>query len=81
MARNYKPSHCNTTAQKPANWTDIRPHKYCGALDLGHEGRPNKTQTCAACQEVKAHMAGLVKRNTDMRRQAKMNWTSGTFEG
>ncbi|EPE04492.1 transporter protein [Ophiostoma piceae UAMH 11346] len=61
--------------KKPPNWTDLVPHKYCGALDYGRKGKSNKSQKCAACMEVKAQHDHATEKATKDRRSDKMQFS------
>ena len=51
--------HGLTAAAQPKEWTDQVPHKYCGALDMGRIGKPNKAHRCEACLAIKARQSKL----------------------
>lgn len=78
MARSFKARQSGgTNPQTPPNWTEMVPHKYCGAMDLGRVGKDNKAQKCAACLTVKAQMDGANDRATKRRREEKMSFALG----
>ncbi|KAH6854767.1 hypothetical protein B0I37DRAFT_362984 [Chaetomium sp. MPI-CAGE-AT-0009] len=56
MGRSYQ-KNPSTTAKTPPQWKDQVRHKYCGALDNGREGKPNKVHRCEACLAVKARQS------------------------
>ncbi|KAG7291957.1 hypothetical protein NEMBOFW57_001986 [Staphylotrichum longicolle] len=50
----------STTARTPPQWKDQIPHKYCGKIDDGRLGKPNKAHRCEACLVVKGQQAKSV---------------------
>lgn len=59
----------------PQNWTAMRPHKYCGKMDVaGKPGKANKTHHCAACAARKAEVQRFDAIATSNRREEKMAW-------
>lgn len=46
MARSIDRAARASNIQTPAEWTEQLPHKWCGRLDAGRKGKPNKTQKC-----------------------------------
>ncbi|KAL0475003.1 hypothetical protein QR685DRAFT_30528 [Neurospora intermedia] len=75
MGRSYDKAARATNIEPPLQWTDQTTHKYCGKPDRGHLGKPNKAQKCDDCQAVKAHRAKEFQKDTDIRRQEKLDWT------
>ncbi|KAL2021881.1 hypothetical protein VTK56DRAFT_6476 [Thermocarpiscus australiensis] len=49
----YDEARRATNIATPAQWTEPLPHKYCGKIDLGRHGKPNKTQKCDECTWIK----------------------------
>lgn len=69
----YKPG-----GQPPSNWTAMRPHKYCGKLDVaGKPGKANKTHHCPACAVMKTEAQRSDAIATSNRREEKMGWLTG----
>lgn len=59
----------------PSNWTTMRPHKYCGKMDVaGKPGKANKTHNCAACAAKKGELQRLDAKAMSNRREEKMGW-------
>ncbi|KAK1758301.1 hypothetical protein QBC47DRAFT_399210 [Echria macrotheca] len=80
MTHSYDKRPRATNVQAPANWTAVRPHKYCGKIDLaGRPGKANKAQKCDECMAIKAAEAKAVQRDTNARRQEKMDWGGGGY--
>lgn len=77
MGHSYDKKHKATNTEPPVQWTDLTPHKYCGAVDYGRIGKPNKAQKCDACMEIKAASDKAVQRDTAARRQEKLAWGYG----
>ncbi|KAK4125384.1 hypothetical protein N657DRAFT_644252 [Parathielavia appendiculata] len=82
MGHSY-PKNPSTTARTPVQWTDQVRHKYCGAEDLGRDGKPNKVHRCEACLAIKArqskwHGGPQGKRSGT---QQKIGWHAGEFGG
>ena len=46
MGRSYDKANRATNTEAPPQWTEQLPHKYCGKLDRGRRGKPNKAQKC-----------------------------------
>jgi hypothetical protein len=44
----------------PAEWTDEVAHKYCGTLDAGRAGKPNKVHLCGKWYVGHPHFGLLV---------------------
>jgi hypothetical protein len=63
-------------------WKDQIRHKYCGALDNGREGKPNKVHRCEACLAVKARQSKFRDGPGDIKlgRKQKMNLKFGGGE-
>ncbi|KAK4156805.1 hypothetical protein C8A00DRAFT_12307 [Chaetomidium leptoderma] len=81
MGRTYN-KHPSTTSKTPVQWTEQVRHKYCGALDLGRTGKPNKVHGCDACMAVKAQQSKCRDGPKDIKagRQAKMKLLAGGSE-
>ncbi|KAK4103376.1 hypothetical protein N658DRAFT_494705 [Parathielavia hyrcaniae] len=81
MGRSYVKNPSTTAAAKPVQWTDEVLHKYCGALDMGKDGKPNKAHRCEACLAVKARQSkwqGGAKGKRSGTQQ-KVGWHAGEF--
>ncbi|KAK3388104.1 hypothetical protein B0T20DRAFT_109287 [Sordaria brevicollis] len=74
MGHSYDKAAKATNIEPPPQWQDQTTHKYCGKTDRGRIGKPNKAQKCDDCLAVKAHRAKEAQRDTDIRRQEKMEW-------
>ncbi|KAK3899415.1 hypothetical protein C8A05DRAFT_36971 [Staphylotrichum tortipilum] len=57
MGRTFSKKRSTVAAEIPIQWTDSISHKYCGATDMGRNGKPNKAHRCAACKAIKAQQA------------------------
>ncbi|KAK0656229.1 hypothetical protein B0T16DRAFT_343048 [Cercophora newfieldiana] len=77
MGHSYNKLAKATNTDPPKQWTDIQTHKYCGQVDYGRIGKPNKAQKCDACMLVKAASEKAIQRDTSARRQEKMAWGYG----
>ncbi|KAL1840119.1 hypothetical protein VTJ49DRAFT_775 [Mycothermus thermophilus] len=78
MGRTY-PKNPSTTSRTPIQWTDQVAHKYCGKIDLGRIGRPNKAHRCDACLAIK-HRESRYRdgpKNIKAGRLEKMAWLTG----
>lgn len=77
----YKPTHSADKA--PANWTAVRPHKWCGKMDAAspRAKKANKTHHCEACAVLKAQAQRLDSIATADRRGEKMGWLAGDDGG
>ncbi|KAK4144957.1 uncharacterized protein C8A04DRAFT_27204 [Dichotomopilus funicola] len=66
-------------ARTPAQWTEQVRHKYCGALDMGRKGKPNKVHRCEACLAIKARQSRGSGGEKAIKegRQEKMSWHLG----
>ncbi|EAQ93285.1 hypothetical protein F5144DRAFT_58348 [Chaetomium tenue] len=81
MGRSYQ-KNPSTTSNTPVQWKDQIRHKYCGALDHGREGKPNKVHRCEACLAVKARQSKFRDGPGDIKlgRKQKMNLKFGGGE-
>jgi hypothetical protein len=64
-------------------WTEQVPHKYCGKIDQGRKGKPNKVHLCEQCLVIKGQQAKWADGLQDMkskRRREKMSWHIGPVE-
>lgn len=77
MGRSYNKQAKATNTTAPKQWRDVQPHKYCGKVDYGKTGKPNKAQKCDDCMLVKAQSEKAIQRDTSERRQEKMSWGFG----
>ncbi len=50
-------THRLTPAAQPKEWTDQVKHKYCGTIDNGRIGKPNKAHRCEACLAIKGQQS------------------------
>ncbi|CCC08001.1 hypothetical protein SMACR_01565 [Sordaria macrospora] len=80
MGHSYNKAAKATNIESPVQWTDQTKHKYCGKIDSGRIGKPNKAQKCDACLQIKAHRAKESQRDTDNRRQDKIAWSAFGYE-
>ncbi|KAL2117707.1 hypothetical protein VTJ04DRAFT_7367 [Mycothermus thermophilus] len=78
MGRSY-PKNPSTTSRTPIQWTDQVPHKYCGKIDFGRVGRPNKAHRCDACLAIKYKESRFRDgpKNIKAGRMEKMAWLTG----
>ena len=74
MGHSYDKAAKATNIEPPPQWTDEITHKYCGKTDRGRIGKSNKAQKCDACLAVKAQQAKEAQRDSNNRRQEKMDW-------
>lgn len=61
-----------------AEWTDEVAHKYCGKLDAGRKGKPNKVQHCEKCMAIKGRQLQAEGGDGKHRRREKMSWLTGS---
>ncbi|AEO65564.1 uncharacterized protein THITE_2048650, partial [Thermothielavioides terrestris NRRL 8126] len=61
----------------PAEWTDEVAHKYCGTLDAGRAGKPNKVHLCGKCMAIKGRQMQAAGGDGAHRRREKMGWLAG----
>ncbi|KAL2128923.1 hypothetical protein VTI74DRAFT_8470 [Chaetomium olivicolor] len=82
MGHSYDKAPSTTAGKTPIQWTEQVPHKYCGKLDLGRPGKPNKAHRCEACLLIKARNAKWKDGPQDLRKQRmreKMGWLWGQY--
>ncbi|KXX78563.1 hypothetical protein MMYC01_204528 [Madurella mycetomatis] len=53
MARSIDRAARASNIHTPVEWKEQLPHKWCGKMDAGRKGKPNKTQKCDDCLQVK----------------------------
>ncbi|KAH6630591.1 hypothetical protein B0J18DRAFT_421640 [Chaetomium sp. MPI-SDFR-AT-0129] len=68
-----------TSSPRSTEWTEQVRHKYCGALDIGRKGKPNKVHRCEACLAIKARQSRGSGGEKAIKegRQEKMSWHLG----
>ena len=71
-----KKTHRLTDAAQPQEWTDQVQHKYCGALDKGRIGKPNKAHRCEACLAIKAQQSKIRNGPNDIKAGREEKWHS-----
>ncbi len=80
MGRSYKKKTGTILYEAPAQWTDLKTHKYCGRTDWGRGEKPNHVHKCRDCVAAKAWSSNMIRQNTDARRREKIAWESQAGE-
>ncbi|KAK4117072.1 hypothetical protein N656DRAFT_773083 [Canariomyces notabilis] len=72
MARSYDRGARATNIFTPREWNEQLPHKWCGKIDAGRKGKPNKAQKCDDCLQVKRLKAKAVQKNASHAKRDRM---------